>query len=335
MIEPDNSHSGGFSSGGNRQHWGPAMSDETFTLELKFQAPDLVILPELNRDIVSFAGSIASQLPLIVGSVVQLTGEALLTASVEGRPIRSLIENRALLPWLPWEDRVIMARSQKDLSTLTNPGRFHFDTPLVGQRLHHLNLGLGEMLLAPKDRSNVDPGRTATFISFTLTSISFEQGSIKGVLKGIQTGAASLSLFLGLAYIEPQVTKLVNHETAVYQAHGVVAKLVGEQNVPFCEARLSFDGLKEARERYLNYREKNIDSFERHCRIAQNQALLAVALNIDLPIDGVAGPRTNEAERAFAHKHNLHCTDCPEFRGQLAQVIEDLIARKEGQSKGS
>lgn len=332
VIEPDDSFSRGYSPPGTPQ-WASKTSDEEFTLELRFNVPANMTDLGLNRAIVGVTSAVGSQLPAAMGAALRQAGHALLSAQVQQKPIEQLIGNRELIPWLPWDDRMIAGSRTTDLDRLAAE---HFSgIQLVGRKLAGFKVPLGDVFIAEKIVRPGQPFAALPLLNLELLSLSFEAGSIKAILKGVGKGVAGISVFLSLAYIEPQVTKLINHETAVYQAHEVVAKLVGSQKDAFCVARLSFDGLEDARERSLNYREKGISDEERRCRTAQSQALLAVGLNIDLDIDGQAGGNTHEAERAFAHMHNLTCTDCPEFRGRLAQVIDDLIAKKEGQSKES
>lgn len=330
VIEPDDFARGFSPPPGIRPRWDAKTSEENFTLELRFNVSADTATVELNRVIVAFATSVASQLPIAMGTAFGQAGHALVSAQVQGRPVESFVESRELIPWLPWGDRVVAGSLPNNFERLA-VGQFpwRLDRQLAGQQVLDLAMRLGSI--------SVERGGEAfsgfSVFDLELTSIVFEAGSIKSIWKGVGKGLASVSFLLSLAYVEPQVTKIINHETAVYQTQAVVAKVLSGQNDPFCSARLSFKDLEDARERSLNYREDGISIEEGRCRTAQVQTLLAVALNIDLDIDGVAGKNTHEAERAFAHLHNLPCTDCPEFRGRLAQVIDDLIAKKEGQSK--
>lgn len=335
VIDPDDSWATGFSFFKQRPPQGPrTTSSESFELELKFNVQENGLGAELNREIISYSAAVASLLPTAISAAIAEGGQAFLEAKVHGRSIRSLVSNRELMPWLPWGDGRIIFGTRLKNALSSDPEVFRLADSLVGQELSDLSWPLGGVYVIEIITQEKIPSLALPALAvLELTSIAFESGSIKAIFKGLQTSVASLSLVLSLAYIEPQVTKIVNHETAVYQAHGVVAKLVKGKNVPFCEARISFKGLEEARERSLNYHDTGISETERQCRIAQNEAFLAVALNIDLDIDGVDKEEIHEAERAFARMHRIPCVDCPEFRGRLAQVIEDLIAKKEGQSK--
>jgi len=334
VIDPDDFARGFSPPPGIRPQWNSKTSEENFTLELRFNVSANATDLALNQSIVEFAASVGSQLPIAMGLAFRQAGNALLSAQVRGMPIQSLIENRELIPWLPWSDRVVAGSQPNDFARLASE-RFpwRLDRRLAGQKLLDITVPLGDIFVARKAERDGEALFGFTLLDLELTSIAFEAGSIKSIWKGVGKSLASVSFLLSLTYVEPQVTKIINHETAIYQAHEVVAKVMSGQNDPFCAARLSFKELEDARERSLNYREAGISIEERQCRTAQGQALLAVALNIDLDIDGVAGNQTHEAERAFAHMHNLPCTDCPEFRGRLAQVIDDLIAKKEGLSK--
>jgi hypothetical protein len=336
VIDPDDSTVGGVSSFFLTQSKSIfEVMENKLALELKFNIPSDTMDVEVNRGIVGLVGSAASQVPAALCEAVRRAGEALMEAKIDGKPVLNYEQHSDLIPWLPWPDRRLTVADHFDYVTLSGDEVFVLGAFLMGQGLSGLRIKLGDVYLAKFIQLESDPFRVVPLMSFELTSLEFEEGSIKAKLGATMRSVAAVSALMSLPYITPQVNKIINHEIAVVQMHSVVKQATqGQPMESFCETRLSFDGLENARDTALNYHQKGISETEKKCRVAQLQTLLKIALNIDLAVDGIAGPETHKAEQDFAHKFNIQGTsESRAFRGKLAQVVDDLIQKKAGGEK--
>jgi hypothetical protein len=275
----------------------------------------------------------------LMSSAMNAQGRQLLRSKKTGLGQKS---HQKLFPWLPWPGSVVSFHGDGFAEVIEE----HFDLkkPLAGQEKDDLNISLGQIIvarfhlptlelsagaarrfawrgislgdlteLARRPRTSVIPITT-----FELVSLRFEAGSIWPKAKVRRKILATTMAFLSLGFVGTQVSGRIDRARQDRKFTQKVEAAARGPAVEYCGQRFSLDKLRTLQEDALDYNAKGISAAEKSCRVAQEQVALNLALNINMPVDGKPGKRTQDAEKQFGVENKVPGTNKNEmFRGKV------------------